>query len=110
MANWGMTPLNGNVRGRDMSKLTGIELKRAQLVPSAMFANPEAVVSASGLSVAQKIAILRRWEFDVRHEGTDSRASAPGNELGLLKQVQLALGSLGVTVSPPPSRREPARH
>jgi hypothetical protein len=93
-----------------MSKLTGIELKRAQLVPSAMFASPEAVVDAPGLSVAQKIAILRRWEFDVRRESGDSRVPGLGNELRLLEQVQLALGSLGVVVAPPPTGEELARH
>ena len=49
-----------------MGKLSGIELKRARLVPSAVFASPADVVRAGGLSRTQKIAILRRWEFDAR--------------------------------------------
>ena len=49
-----------------MGKLTGIDLKRARLVPSSVFASPNAVIASTDLSRAQKIEILRRWEFDVR--------------------------------------------
>jgi hypothetical protein len=83
-----------------MSKLTGIELKRAQLVPSAMFASPEAVVHANGLSVPQKIAILRRWEFDMRPATTEQGVHTVRNELHLLEEVHRALASLGVVAHP----------
>ena len=39
-----------------MGKLNGLELKRARLVPSAMFASPDAVLEFDGLSRAQKIS------------------------------------------------------
>jgi hypothetical protein len=89
--------------GKDMSKLTGIELKRAQLVPSAVFASPLAVVRSRALSVAQKIAILRRWEFDVRRSAAAIDAA---DENGLLKQVHGALVTLGAA----PPVKPPARH
>ena len=85
-----------------MGKFSGIELKRARLVPSAVFASPAEVVRAPGLSRAQKIAILRRWEFDAR--------PPPAAEFGarqdgpILKQVREALVSLGA--APPVAKWE----
>jgi hypothetical protein len=91
---------------RQMGKLSGIELKRARLVPSAVFASPADVVRATGLSRAQKIAILRRWEFDARPatEGLGGRQDGP-----ILDQVRQALVSLGA--APPITKWESlARH
>lgn len=94
-----------------MDKLTGIELKCARLVPSAMFASPTAVVHARGLSIPQKIAILRRWEFDMRGRAGALRADHAGDDMRLLEEVQGALAILGVAATP---RRaapgEAARH
>jgi hypothetical protein len=74
-----------------MGKLSGIELKRARLVPSSVFASPDGVVSSAEFSQAQKIAILRRWEFDARgaETGVIVRADA------MLDQVRHALAALG---------------
>jgi hypothetical protein len=78
----------------EMGKLSGIELKRARLVPSSAFASPDEVLRAAGLSRAQKIAILRRWEFDARpttaHPGI--RRDGP-----ILDQIRQALVNLGAT-------------
>lgn len=74
-----------------MGKLSGIELKRARLVPSSVFASPDEVVASTELSWAQKIAILRRWEFDSR--GAESGAIAPQGLM--LSQVRDALATLG---------------
>ena len=90
-----------------MGKLTGIALKRAQLVPSAMFASPAAVVRSKALSLPQKIAILRRWEFDIRQRSEARRALAVSAETRLLAEVQSALADLGASTSPP--RSQPMR-
>jgi hypothetical protein len=95
-----------------MAKLNGLELKRARLVPSSMFASPEAVVTSADLSRAQKIQILRRWEFDARRTLGDGSVGALGKSFDddrMLRQVQGALSALGVL----PSGRgqaDPARH
>jgi hypothetical protein len=80
-----------------MGKLSGIELKRARLVPSSVFASPEEVVGSAEFSRAQKIAILRRWEFDVRgaESGLVVRRDA------MLDQVRQALAELGAASSVP---------
>ncbi len=92
-----------------MSKLTAIELKRAQLVPSAAFASPDAVVRSDALSLPQKIAILRRWEFDVRQGGEAGR-SAVRAESRLLRAVRGALADLGAPAEPALSETPPATH
>jgi hypothetical protein len=74
-----------------MAKLSGIELKRARLVPSSVFASPDEVLGSAQLSHAQKIAILRRWEFDAR-----PTPSAVVRQDGLIvDQVRQALRDLG---------------
>jgi hypothetical protein len=93
--------------GGQMSKLTGIELKCAHLVPSAMFASPAAVVRSKALTLPQKIAILRRWEFDVR-QCSDARAAlVDADETRLLGEVRRALAALGAPASKP--RTQPVR-
>jgi hypothetical protein len=75
-----------------MAKLSGIELKRARLVPSSVFASPDEVLGSPELSRAQKIAILRRWEFD----GRPTTPSAVVRQDGLIvDQVRQALCDLG---------------
>jgi hypothetical protein len=90
-----------------MSKLTGIALKRAQLVPSAVFASPDAVVRSKALSLPQKIAILRRWEFDVRQTSETSPALAVHDEIRLLEEVRSALADLGAPADLPEIPRAP---
>jgi hypothetical protein len=89
-----------------MGKLSGIELKRARLVPSAVFASPDEVLRSAELSRAQKIAILRRWEFDAR-----PTAAHPGmrQDGPILDQIRQALVTLG-TAPPVVGRGNVTRH
>ena len=75
-----------------MAKLSGIELKRARLVPSSAFASPEEVLGSLELSRAQKIAILRRWEFNSRPA---TPAAVTRQDGPILDQVRRALRDLG---------------
>jgi hypothetical protein len=84
-----------------MGKPNGVELKRARLVPSSVFTSPDAVVRSADLSRAQKIQILRRWEFDARRTANGDPAAPPGDVTGLLRQVRGALAALGAL---PPAR------
>ena len=93
-----------------MGKLNGIELKRARLVPSAMFTSPDAVVRSADLSRAQKIQILRRWEFDARRTLNGDPAASPGDVTGLLHQVQGALAALGALPPAEVTATGTARH
>jgi hypothetical protein len=94
-----------------MRKLNGLELKRARLVPSSMFASPEAVVRSADLSRAQKIQILRRWEFDARRTVTVGAQPivSVGDDARMLTEVRGALAALGA-LSPVRRSIDPTRH
>jgi hypothetical protein len=94
-----------------MAKLSGSALKRAQLVPSAVFASPEAVVKAASLSRAQKIQILRRWEFDLRPSRRMLPDDGDGPDNGaMLGQLKVALAALGADHPLAAFRPAPTRH
>jgi hypothetical protein len=89
-----------------MGKLSGIELKRARLVPSSAFASPDEVLGSLELSRAQKLAILRRWEFDSRPTPLSALARHDGL---IVDQVRQALRDLDAM--PPVIERAPTtRH
>lgn len=71
-----------------MRELREVDLKRAKLVPSSVFSSPDEVVQARAFSVPQKLAILRRWEFDARRVARFS-------EDPMLEQIRGALRMLG---------------
>jgi hypothetical protein len=76
-------------------QLRGLDLKRAQLVPSSVFASPEAVLHHDGLSLGQKLTILRRWEFDARRvDGFGVRGGMRAHDPALLVRVRRALQAL----------------
>jgi hypothetical protein len=75
-----------------MLELSGFDLKRARLVPHAVFDNPGDVVTASFLSFAQKQAILRRWEFDARRMQGGTEGDAPPM-LGAVQQALRAVAA-----------------
>lgn len=85
-----------------MGKLNGIELKRARLVPSSVFASPDAVVRSGKLSRAQKIQILRRWEFDCSRRTVSGHGGTLDDFGGMLSQVRGALALLGALTPLPP--------
>jgi hypothetical protein len=89
-----------------MGKLSGIELKRARLVPSSAFASPDEVLGSLELSRAQKLAILRRWEFDSRPTALSAGARQDG---AIVDQVHRALRDLGA-LPPLVGRRSTTRH
>lgn len=81
-----------------MMTLAAIDLDKAKLDPAAVFSAPRDVVSAPGLSLEDKKAILIRWEQDAEallratEEGmppADNRS--PGE---LLRAVQEAMHEL----------------
>ena len=78
--------------GVRMTKLSVSELKRARLVPSSAFASPDEVLGSPELSRAQKIAILRRWEFDSRPTTPPAMVRQDGP---ILDQIRQALRDLG---------------
>lgn len=72
-----------------------IDLDKALLNPSGVFAAPEDVLSAEGLTRGQKIDILRRWEYDARELEVATEENMPGPKASCLESIIKALNELG---------------
>ncbi len=77
-----------------MKSITDLDLKRARLVPAAVFCSPHAVVRSRALTLRQKLEILRRWEFDARRVGDPDGRPGTRHDLALLEEVRAALAKL----------------
>jgi hypothetical protein len=75
-------------------------LERALLTPAEVFATPDEVVTHAGLTLAQKIEILRRWEYDAALEAVAVEEGMPGDEDALLRRITLALEGLADGLDP----------
>ena len=71
------------------------EFEAMALDPARAFDDPEAVLSRDDLSPAQKIEILRRWEYDARELEVAEEEGMTGPKDGLLARIHAALASLG---------------
>lgn len=71
------------------------EIAAALQDPSIVFACPNDVVVVHGVTSAQKVDILRRWEYDVREEEVAQEENMAGNLPVTLSHVLDALNRLG---------------
>jgi len=62
--------------------------------PGSVFATPEEVLEHDELSEAQKIEILRRWQYDAVELDVAVEEGMPGDDSPLLRRIMLALGTL----------------
>lgn len=62
--------------------------------PAAQFAEPADIVAAEGLAEEQKIALLRRWQYDESEIAVATEEGMPGGESSLLQQISAALAEL----------------
>jgi hypothetical protein len=80
-----------------------IDMDKALLSPSAVFASPSQVLHHQTLSRAQKIDILRRWALDAQalQVAEDENMTAPPQQRpSLLDEVMQALHDLDATLDP----------
>lgn len=73
-------------------------MERALPDPAAAFASPEAVRDHPALTRAERIEILRRWEYDAANVSVAAEEGMPGGEEPLLRRITLALKDLGGTL------------
>jgi hypothetical protein len=71
-----------------------MNIEKALLDPSAVFGEPEAVISDATLSREQKIEILRRWEYDSRLLQVAEEEGMEGVSNDLLARIRDALHKL----------------
>ena len=72
-----------------------VDLDKALLNPAAVFATPEDVLWAAGLTREQKIDILRRWEYDARELEVATEENMPGQNPSCLESIIKTLNALG---------------
>lgn len=71
---------------------------------SSHFANPEALLARQDLTVEQKLALLRQWEYDlhllqVATEENMTGDTPPGNNAETIRDVRAAAEKLGAELS-----------
>jgi hypothetical protein len=75
-------------------RISPAEIETAMEAPASVFATPEEVLEHSELTPAQKMEILRRWQYDAVELGVAVEEGMPGEDDGLLRRIMLALGAL----------------
>ena len=78
----------------DLIRVTQLSDAVALLDPASVFAGPEAVLDAPELTRAEKIAILRSWEYDAAELAVAEEEGMRGDCGDLLRRVLLSLGEL----------------
>jgi hypothetical protein len=84
------------VKGKE--RLIFADVEQALLDPGSVFDSPEELLVAEGLSREQRIAILRRWEYDASEVSVAVEEGMPGGNADLVHRILLALGKLGAAV------------
>ena len=75
-------------------KTTTVDMDRALFDPGSVFATPEDVLIHEGLSKAQKIDVLRRWEYDASEISVSTEEGMRGDNGDLLQRILRALDQL----------------
>ena len=72
-----------------------VDLERVLSDPASVFATPEEVAAHPALTLAQRIEILRLWEYDAAEAEVATEEGMPGGNGDLLQRILLALDGLG---------------
>lgn len=83
----------------DGKKKSETDLEQALLDPASVFSSPTEVIEAERFSKAEKIEILRRWEYDASEEGVAAEEGMGEGEGELLQKIVVALQSLTETLN-----------
>ena len=84
----------------------GRDFEAANKDPAAQFASPVELVADAGFSDAEKIALLRQWEYDESEIAVATEEGMPGGESALLQQIAAALA----TLDPAGEETAPTKH
>jgi hypothetical protein len=82
-------------------------LHRALLDPPDVFNSPKDVLADKDFTKAQKIEVLRRWEYDASEISVAEDEGMPARNGELLQHIMRALAELGAEIDP--ERRPPTR-
>lgn len=84
-----------------------MRIERAFIDPAAVFRSPRELLQSADLSRAQKVELLRRWEYDVRELQVAEEENMPGRMPVGLDEILEALRELGAELDPehsPPTK------
>ena len=70
------------------------DVKKARLSPASVFDRPAAVLSAPGLSMRDRKAILEQWKLDAERLEESANEAMGGGEPSFLAEVNKALNKL----------------
>jgi hypothetical protein len=76
------------------AKSKPVDLEQALLDPASVFASPEEVLAHDTFTDAQKVEVLRRWEYDASELAVAEEEGMLGVENDILNQILLALDRL----------------
>jgi len=88
---------------------TPVNLEQALLDPASVFANPEEVRDQEALTTAQKIEILRRWEYEESEVAVAEEEGMVDGNPPMLHRILVVLEELGAhidTEHSPPTKQE----
>lgn len=71
-----------------------VDINNALINPSAVFRTPQEALLREDISRDQKIAILRRWEYDARELEVAEEENMTGPEPDILDEILAALHAL----------------
>lgn len=71
-----------------------MDIEQAKLDPVSVFSHPDEVLEEASLTKEQKIAILRRWEYDARELAIAEEENMAGGPPNMLDEVLDALNRL----------------
>lgn len=86
-----------------------VDLEQALLDPASIFSFPEEVRDCGELTTAQKIEILRRWEYEESEIAVAEEEGMVNGNPPMLRRVLMALEDLGAEVDTehsPPTKQE----
>jgi hypothetical protein len=88
---------------------TPINLEQAFLDPASVFGSPEEVRDHAELTRAQKIEVLRRWEYEESEVAVAEEEGMVDGNPPILRRVLVALEELGAKIDiehSPPTKQE----
>lgn len=75
-----------------------MDIDQAMLDPTSVFSKPDDIIRDQTLTKAQKIKLLRRWEYDARELAVADEENMSGGPPNMLDQVLEALHKLSAPV------------
>lgn len=77
---------------------TPVDLEQALLDPASVFESPEEVRDHTELTMAQKVEILRRWEYEESEVAVAEEEGMVDGRRPILRRILLALEDLGAPI------------